>query len=155
MDERSFKQEPEMASARTRPLSPHLSIWKWGPHMAVSIAHRVMGVGLATVGVAGFVWWLTALASGPEAYAVFHNWVVQRTDDKAMLPGLANGFATVVAIGLTFAFFLHMANGIRHLFMDMGANFELRGNKQSALMVFAAAFVFTAVAWAYIFLGKA
>ncbi|MAO97041.1 MAG: succinate dehydrogenase, cytochrome b556 subunit, partial [Citromicrobium sp.] len=24
-----------------RPLSPHLQIWKWGPHMFTSILHRV------------------------------------------------------------------------------------------------------------------
>lgn len=131
-----------MATARTRPLSPHLTIWKWGPHMAVSIAHRVMGVGLATVGVAAFVWWLAALASGPEAYAVFLRW--------AEWPP-----AWIIPIGLSFAFFLHMSNGIRHFFMDMGANFELRGNKQSALAVFVAAALLTAAMWAYIFLGKA
>ncbi len=131
-----------MAIARTRPLSPHLSIWKWGPHMAVSIAHRVMGVAMATVGVAGFVWWLTALASGPEAYGVFLRW--------AGWPP-----AWIVPIGLSFAFFLHMSNGVRHFFMDMGANFELRGNKQSALMVFASAIVFTTALWTFIFFGKA
>lgn len=144
-----------MSATRTRPLSPHLTIWKWGPHMAVSIAHRVMGVGLATVGVAIFVWWLTALAMGPEAYAVFQNWVVQRTDDKAMLPGLANGLAVVVGIGLTLALFIHMGNGIRHFVMDMGAGFELKANRTGALAVFAFGLVATALLWAYIFLGKA
>ena len=47
-----------------RPLSPHLSIWRWGPHMAVSILHRVTGAGLAMVGLALLVWWLVAAASG-------------------------------------------------------------------------------------------
>jgi succinate dehydrogenase / fumarate reductase, cytochrome b subunit len=141
-------------NARTRPLSPHLTIWKWGPHMAVSIAHRVMGVGLATVGVAMFVWWLAALASGPEAYANFLYWVVERTD-KTWLTFLANLAGKIVAIGLSFAFFLHMGNGIRHFFMDMGANFELKGNRASALAVFAAAGLLTAAMWAYIMVGKA
>jgi succinate dehydrogenase / fumarate reductase, cytochrome b subunit len=141
-------------NARTRPLSPHLTIWKWGPHMAVSIAHRVMGVALATVGVAMFVWWLAALASGPEAYANFLYWVVERTD-KTWLTFLANLAGKIVAIGLSFAFFLHMGNGIRHFFMDMGANFELKGNRASALAVFAAAGLLTAAMWAYIMVGKA
>ena len=34
-----------------RPLSPHLTIWTWGPHMAVSILHRISGQGLAFVGL--------------------------------------------------------------------------------------------------------
>ena len=29
-----------------RPISPHLQIWKWGPHMATSILHRITGQGL-------------------------------------------------------------------------------------------------------------
>jgi succinate dehydrogenase / fumarate reductase, cytochrome b subunit len=127
---------------QSRPLSPHLGIYKWGPHMAVSIAHRVMGVALATLGVAMFVWWLTALASGKDAYATFLDWA-------AWPPAL------IVPIGLTFAFFLHMGNGIRHFFMDMGANFELKGNRASALAVFAAAGLLTAAMWAYIMVGKA
>ncbi|MFN6934699.1 MAG: succinate dehydrogenase, cytochrome b556 subunit, partial [Tsuneonella sp.] len=44
-----------------RPLSPHLQIWKWGPHMAVSILHRVTGDGMALVGLGVLVWWLAAL----------------------------------------------------------------------------------------------
>ena len=52
-----------------RPLSPHLQIWKWGPHMLVSILHRVTGDGMALVGLGVLLWWLGALASGPEAYA--------------------------------------------------------------------------------------
>jgi succinate dehydrogenase / fumarate reductase, cytochrome b subunit len=131
-----------MASPRTRPTSPHLTIWKWGPHMAVSIAHRLMGVGLATVGTAAFVWWLAALASGPEAYENFLGW--------AKWPP-----AWIIPIGLSFAFFLHMGNGIRHFFMDMGANFELKGNRMSALAVFGSAALLTAAMWAFIFVGKA
>ena len=34
-----------------RPMAPHLQIWKWGPHMAVSILHRVTGDGMALTGL--------------------------------------------------------------------------------------------------------
>jgi succinate dehydrogenase / fumarate reductase, cytochrome b subunit len=143
-----------MTAVRKRPLSPHLTAYKWGPHMAVSIAHRVMGVVLATVGVGLFVWWLAALASGPEAYASFRYWVVARTE-MTWLTYLANLAAKIAGIGLSFAFFLHMANGIRHFFMDMGANFELKGNKMSANAVFVVAAFLTALLWAFILGGKA
>ena len=56
-----------MARVSNRPLSPHLQIWKWGPAMAISILHRVTGNGLATVGLGVMLWWLGAVASGPEA----------------------------------------------------------------------------------------
>ena len=81
-----------------RPMSPHLTIWKWGPHMAVSILHRITGTGLAVVGGALFTWWLAALASGPDAYATFQAWATW----KWML---------VVWIGLTWAVFQHTLSG--------------------------------------------
>ena len=43
-----------------RPLSPHLQIWKWGPHMLVSILHRITGDGMALAGLGILLWWLGA-----------------------------------------------------------------------------------------------
>ena len=130
-----------MSVTRSRPTAPHLTVYKWGPHMLVSILHRMTGVALATAGVLGFVWWLVALASGKEAYATFLDW--------ATWPP-----AYVIPIGLSLAFFIHMGNGIRHFVMDIGANFELRSNRASARLVMAAAFIFTVLMWTYIIVGK-
>src|SRR5262245_29257407 len=63
------------AGTRNRPLSPHLQIWRWGPAMTLSILHRVSGNGLAVAGLGLLLWWLGALASGPDAYASFAGWV--------------------------------------------------------------------------------
>lgn len=123
-----------------RPLSPHLGIWKWGPSMAVSIVHRVTGSGMATVGTVLFVWWLVALASGPAAYAAFIDLFTYHSGDL-------NAAGYLFGIGLTLAFFQHMASGVRHLFMDAGANFELKGNKTSALATFAFSILATAAFW--------
>lgn len=125
----------------SRPMSPHLGIWKWGPHMLVSILHRVTGAGLATVGAAIFVWWLAAAASGPEAYAGFTGWA-------------AWPWALVVWIGLTWAFFQHMLSGIRHLVMDIGAGYELSANKFWAVMTIVGSLLLTLLAWAYILFGR-
>jgi len=126
-----------------RPLSPHLSIWKWGPSMAVSIVHRVTGSGMATVGTILFVWWLGALASGPAAYGAF-------IDLFTLSSGKLNIAGYIVGIGLTLSFFQHMASGVRHLFLDVGANFELGGNKRTALATFVIAIVLTAGFWAFL-----
>ena len=60
-----------------RPLSPHLQIYRWYLTMALSILHRMTGCALA-FGTILLVWWLTALASGPDAFAtvqsVVHSW---------------------------------------------------------------------------------
>ena len=111
--------------------------------MAVSIVHRVTGSGLATVGTILFVWWLSALASGPAAYGAF-------VDLFTVSSGKLNLVGYIVGIGLTFSFFQHMASGVRHLFLDAGANFELGANKRTALATFVVALILTAGFWAFL-----
>jgi succinate dehydrogenase / fumarate reductase, cytochrome b subunit len=127
-----------------RPLSPHLQVWKWGPHMLVSILHRATGTGMATVGTLLFVWWVTAAASGKEAYAGFLGWFT----------GPLAPLGYILAVGLSWAFFQHMANGVRHLFQDIGANFELGRNKRSSIATLVVSTLATLVFWAYIVGGK-
>ncbi|WP_228243739.1 succinate dehydrogenase, cytochrome b556 subunit [Porphyrobacter sp. GA68] len=122
-----------------RPLSPHLSIWKWGPHMAVSILHRATGDGMAVVGLGTLLWWLGALASGPEAYETF-------------LSVFTSPIGWVVLVGLSWAFFNHMSSGIRHFVLDLGAGYELRVNKQSSWASIASGIILTVLFWAAILL---
>ncbi|MCW2337303.1 succinate dehydrogenase / fumarate reductase cytochrome b subunit [Sphingobium sp. B2D3A] len=143
-----------MAQSGRRPLSPHLTIWKWGPHMLLSILHRVTGDGMAILGGLGLTWWLYAAASGPAAYANFQYYVWQA--DAGDLAGLiANVIARIVLIGLTWAFFQHMLSGLRHLVMDMGAGFELTANKRWSKVILAASALATVAFWAWIFVGRA
>jgi succinate dehydrogenase / fumarate reductase, cytochrome b subunit len=124
-----------------RPLSPHLSIWRWGPHMAISILHRITGDGMAIVGAMGLVWWLVAAASGPEAYAYFMGWAT-------------SPIGYVVMIGLTWAFFEHLLSGLRHFVLDMGAGYELNTNRSWSLFLPALAIMMTAALWFWIMAGK-
>ncbi|WP_066514507.1 succinate dehydrogenase, cytochrome b556 subunit [Sphingobium cloacae] len=130
-----------MARSTSRPLSPHLTIWKWGPHMAISILHRITGNGLAIVGALGLVWWLMAAATGPEAYATF-------------VKCATSPIGIIVMVGLTWAFFQHLFSGLRHFVLDMGAGYELRTNKTWSVVAMIASIVVTALVWAYIFGGK-
>ena len=66
---------------------------------------------------------------------------------------IATWFGLVVLIGLTWAFFQHLLSGIRHLVMDTGENFELRPNKNSAILTVVGAIVLTAALWFYILGG--
>src|SRR3546814_1161316 len=105
-----------MAQSHNRPLSPHLSIWKWGPHMLISILHRVTGDGMAIVGAIGIVWWLLAAASGKAAYDQFISCATS-------IPGY------IVMLGLTWSFFKHLCSGLRHFVLDTAAGYELKTNK--------------------------
>jgi succinate dehydrogenase / fumarate reductase cytochrome b subunit len=42
------------------------------------------------------------------------------------------------------------ASGVRHLFLDAGANFELGANKRTALATFVVAIVLTAAFWVFL-----
>lgn len=126
-----------MASTRPRPLSPHLGIWRWGPHMVVSILHRATGSALSLAGLALLSWWLMALAGGPEPYAVFTK--------AAHSP-----IGYVVLIGLTWSFFQHLLSGVRHLVMDTGAGYELGVNKTFAVLTIVGSVLLTILFWAWL-----
>jgi len=124
-----------------RPLAPHLTIWRWGPHMLLSILIRITGAGLATVGAVTLVWWLVAASTGAKAYESFAD----HAD---------NWYGVVVGVGLTWAFFQHMLGGIRHFVLDIGAGYELSTNKRWSVITMVAAIALTALLWAYILMVK-
>jgi len=130
-----------MAATRSRPLSPHLTIWRWGPHMAVSILHRATGVALSFAGLGLLTWWLIAISSGPQQYGSF-------------VKVATHPIGLVVLIGLTWSFFQHLLSGIRHLVMDTGAAFELGVNKTFAVATIVGSVLLTAALWIYL-LGAA
>lgn len=125
----------------SRPMSPHLTIWRWGPHMTVSILHRITGSGLAVVGGLILVWWLAAAADGPEAYADFTGWASWK-------------WALIVWIPLSWALFQHTLSGMRHLVMDIGAGYELTTNKFWSNLTLAGGILLTILFWAWILLGR-
>lgn len=127
--------------ARPRPLSPHLSIWKWRVHTIVSITHRITGNAMAFGAVVLFLSWLIAAATGPQAYATFY--------------GVATSWVgVVVGIGLTWTLFQHMASGVRHLVMDTGSALEIHASKMFATSTYVASLVLTLVVWGAVFLAR-
>jgi succinate dehydrogenase / fumarate reductase cytochrome b subunit len=124
-----------------RPLSPHLSIWRWQIHAIVSILHRITGNAMALGAVVLFLWWLIAAATGPEAYATFM--------------GVATGwFGTLVAFGLTWVFFQHLCSGVRHLIMDTGAGFDVAVSRRMASATVIVSVVLTLLTWTVIAMTK-
>ena len=128
-----------MANARNRPLSPHITIWRWGPAMLVSILHRVTGDGLALVGLPVLLWWLYAVAAGPAAYETF--------------AGHAGAwYGQIVLVGLTWSFLNHMASGLRHFVLDAGAGYELKKNAFWSVLTPLLALTATVLVWVMILL---
>ena len=116
-----------------RPLSPHLTIYRWPITMTLSILHRLTGVALSG-GLVILTIWLLALSLGAAAY-----------DPVAALLGTLIGKLLLVAF--SYAFFFHFCNGIRHLFWDVGKGFEMRQVVVSAWTVVAASLALTLLFW--------
>ena len=122
-----------MPSAANRPLSPHLSVYRWQYTMALSILHRFTGVVLS-VGSVAFVGCLLALASGPP-------W-------GANLEGLFGlRIVRLAALGWTWCLFYHLANGVRHLVWDLGRGFEPKHAQLSGWFVFLSSLAANVAYW--------
>lgn len=120
-------------TAKSRPLSPHLSVYKFRITSTLSILHRMTGVALS-LGAVALVWWLFAIASGPDAYATF--------------AAVAGSIVGKIAIaGWLYTFFYHLCNGVRHLFWDTGRGFELAQARASGLTVVTVSALATLGAW--------
>lgn len=132
-----------MAQNPDRPLSPHLQIYKWGPHMAISIFHRATGFVLATAGMLTLLWWIYAIAQGPEAYATFQSYAISAGAEATGWQTASNWFFRLVALAVVWSFFQHFFSGLRHLLMDMGAGYELGTSRNSSLLVFIASLTAT------------
>lgn len=120
-------------SKEERPLSPHLTVYRWPITMTLSILHRVTGFAMS-VGLVAFVIWLEAIAWDVIPYSNFR---------EAMQTFLGQ----LLLLAWLFCFFFHLANGVRHLIWDTGRMFEKDQANLSAWIVIAAAITLTVVYW--------
>ncbi len=116
-----------------RPLSPHLQVYRFQSQMMLSITHRISGVALCA-GALALLYWVLALASGPERYA-------QAVGLFGSTPGL------ILQMIFSLALFYHLANGIRHLFWDAGRGYQIDFALKTGWVVVAAALLMTAILW--------
>ena len=122
-----------MSAPQSRPLSPHLQIYRPQITSVLSILHRMTGVALF-FGTIIWVWWLIGAAIGDEAF-----------DSARWFMG--SWLGQIVLLGWTWSLFYHLANGIRHLAWDAGIGFELKTATATGWLVVIFAFGMTALAW--------
>ncbi|MEP6938295.1 MAG: succinate dehydrogenase, cytochrome b556 subunit [Rudaea sp.] len=122
-----------------RPLSPHIQVYRWPLSMALSIVHRATGVVLA-LGTLLIVWFLLALANGPESYASV----------RALC---ASWFGMIVLFGWSWALAFHLANGVRHLFWDAGKGYSIQQAKTSGVVVVVLSLILTGLIWGCVILS--
>ena len=106
----------------TRPLSPHLSVYRMSRYtLATSIANRFTGVALSA-GLLLLVYWLVAVAGGPRSYA--------RAQGVLSAP-----LTQLLYLALIVAFCYHLVAGLRHLVWDTGRALERAQSQKSARLV--------------------
>lgn len=120
-------------SSEQRPLSPHLSIYRWPITMTMSILHRLTGAVLS-LGFVLFSVWLMAAAGEAKPYARF-------VELMQSLPG------RLVLLVLSIAFFFHLASGLRHLVWDLGFGFEIRQANAGSWAIIVGTILLTVFYW--------
>jgi len=116
-----------------RPLSPHLQIYRPMLTMMMSIAHRISGAANAA-GFVLLVWWLVAIAAGPEAYAQVANFF-------ASIPG------RLLLFLFSWSLIHHMLGGIRHLIWDTGTGLDKTSIEVFAWLTIISSTVLTILLW--------
>jgi len=122
-----------MALNDSRPLSPHLQIYKLPLTAMMSVLHRGTGV-VISIGTLLLVWVLAKAAMGEEAFSGT-QWL------------LSSWFGYLVLIGFTFSLYAHFCNGIRHLLWDFGYGFDVSKANTGAKISLIAAIVLTVLTW--------
>ncbi|HEU4857111.1 MAG TPA: succinate dehydrogenase, cytochrome b556 subunit [Rhodanobacteraceae bacterium] len=93
----------------TRPLSPHLGIYRWRVNMLQSTLHRLTGLFLS-LGALLVAWGLIAAATSGTAWDVF--------------AGFCGSWIGMILLFLwTWSLLFHLCNGCYHLLHDMGRDF--------------------------------
>jgi succinate dehydrogenase / fumarate reductase cytochrome b subunit len=120
-----------------RPLSPHLSVYKFKYTLATSILNRFAGL-ILSLGFVLLTCWLVALAGGSRAYAQARTL-------------LALGVFKIVYALMLAAFAYHLIAGLRHLIWDTGRGLDRVSSRRSAWWV-AALSIAATLALAYLLL---
>jgi succinate dehydrogenase / fumarate reductase cytochrome b subunit len=120
--------------SRSKPLSPHLQVYRPQITSVLSITHRATGIALSA-GTVVLLYWLASAAGGSEAYAAAQG-------------VFSNGLVKLLLVGWTWAFFYHLCNGLRHLAWDAGYGFKISTVYRSGYTVIVASLVLTGLIWA-------
>ena len=117
----------------SRPLSPHLQIYRPMLTMMMSFIHRATGIALY-MGVVLLVWWLTAAASSDRYFDLVQSF-------------FGHWFGRLVLFGFTWALLHHAIGGLRHLLWDTGRGFDLPVVELMARANLGLSIVLTIVLW--------
>ncbi|XP_066513163.1 succinate dehydrogenase cytochrome b560 subunit, mitochondrial-like [Hoplias malabaricus] len=107
----------------SRPLSPHISIYRWSVPMVMSITHRGTGIALSG-GISAFA--LAALVL-PGSFPHYLDLVHSLSFGPALI--------TAAKFAVSFPVAYHSLNGVRHLIWDFGKGLKITEVNRSGYVV--------------------
>lgn len=116
-----------------RPLSPHLQVYKPQLTSVLSIMHRGTGVFLS-LGAVLLSCWLLSIALGADSYA----------ESQALIN---TWYGQLALLAFVFSLYYHLANGVRHLFWDIGKGLTIETTYRTGYIVVITSIVLTAITW--------
>src|SRR3984957_7704813 len=116
-----------------RPLSPHVQVYRWPLSMALSITHRITGVGLG-IGTLLMTGWLFSAATSEAGFEHFQYF-------------LGSAFGIFLLFCWTLALVFHLMSGMRHLWMDTVHGFDEKAYHHSGIAVLAGTVILTVLIW--------
>ena len=123
----------ETESLSTRPLSPHLQVYRPQITSVLSILHRITGVIIA-LGAIVISLWIESVARGDPWYGSLSDLLV-------------SPLGKILMIIWTLCTAYHLCNGIRHLAWDIGYGFEIPQVYRTGKLVVVFAIIITAGVW--------
>lgn len=117
-------------------MSPYMIGPYYRPQLTsiLSITSRLTGVFMTVVSMPLLLWWVVALAMGPEAFAVAMGFFQS-------LPG------TLLVLVSTLFLCYHLMNGIRHLIWDTGKMLSLQHIYLSGWIMLASSILLFLMVW--------
>jgi succinate dehydrogenase / fumarate reductase cytochrome b subunit len=116
-----------------RPLSPHLQVYRWPISMALSISHRVTGIGLG-IGTLLMTGWLFTAATSESGFERFQYF-------------LGSAVGLFLLFCWTLALVFHLMSGLRHLWMDTAHGYDKDDYNKSGIAVLAGTVALTLLIW--------
>ena len=125
-----------MVKKNSRPISPHLQVYRLPLTGIISITHRITGV-MLSAGLVFFVCLLYTINSGPESLIT--------------LQGLMQHWlAKLIYWGFIYALFFHLCHGVRHLIWDTGRSFDRETLNRYALFELAVSMLLTLLVFFFV-----
>ena len=133
-----YKQQlgNKMVRKNSRPISPHLQVYRLPLTGIISITHRMTCL-ILSVGLIFFVYLLYVILAGPDSYLELQSFMQQ-------------WMAKLVYWGFIYALFFHLCHGVRHLVWDAGKSFDRETLNRYALVELAISLLLTLIIFLFI-----